>query len=98
MDNEENTINNRKDIYVEVLDSKKKILILASAPHPDIAAFKSVIEQNKNYESEFATMDDMSKVKDISAYDMIILHNLPNNTNSTNIVKVLWTRIFLCCS
>lgn len=87
VDNEENIINNRKDIYVEVLDSKKKILILASAPHPDIAAFKSVIEQNKNYESQFATMDDMSKVKDISAYDMIILHNLPNNTNSTNIVK-----------
>ncbi|MBC7654004.1 MAG: hypothetical protein H7098_05945, partial [Oligoflexus sp.] len=41
--------NNAQTIFVEVLDGKEKILILADAPHPDISAIKQAIESNKNY-------------------------------------------------
>jgi hypothetical protein len=37
------TANNVKDFYVEVLDARTKILLLASAPHPDIAALDEAI-------------------------------------------------------
>lgn len=45
-----NQKNNRAAIYVEVVEGKKKILVVSSSPHPDIKALRSAIEQNSNYE------------------------------------------------
>jgi hypothetical protein len=36
--------NNRQTCFVEVIDSKSDVLLLASAPHPDVAALRSVFE------------------------------------------------------
>lgn len=36
--------NNQQTCFVEVIDSKSNVLLLASAPHPDIAALRSVFE------------------------------------------------------
>jgi hypothetical protein len=47
---EATTKNNRISIFVEVVEGKKKILMIAPAPHPDIKAIRSVVEQNANYE------------------------------------------------
>lgn len=47
---ESNMRNNRKSIFVEVVEGKKKILLIAPAPHPDIKALQEVIEKNPNYE------------------------------------------------
>jgi hypothetical protein len=67
--------NNSWDFYVEVLDSRKKILILAHAPHPDLAALKQSIVTNKNYEAEIAFANDFAG--DFGDYSLIILHGLP---------------------
>jgi uncharacterized pyridoxamine 5'-phosphate oxidase family protein len=74
---EVSTKNNRKDIFIEVLDARQKILILANAPHPDISAFKQIIENNKNYEVTSLYMDKATI--DNQPYDLVILHNLPSN-------------------
>ncbi|NND33907.1 MAG: hypothetical protein HKN76_15060, partial [Saprospiraceae bacterium] len=72
---EKSTINNRKDFFIDVIDARQKILILAASPHPDIAALKTSLEQNKNYEIETATIRKFQgKVDD---FDFIILHQLP---------------------
>jgi hypothetical protein len=47
---ESNLKNNRSSIFVEVIEGKKKILVIAPAPHPDIKALRNVIEKNQNYE------------------------------------------------
>lgn len=47
---EYNTRNNRTSVFVEVVEGKKKILVVASSPHPDIKALREVIEKNSNYE------------------------------------------------
>jgi hypothetical protein len=47
---EANQKNNRTAIYVEVVEGKKKILVVAPAPHPDIKALRAAIEKNSNYE------------------------------------------------
>ena len=47
---ERNTQNNRSSIFVEVVEGKKKILLVAPAPHPDIKALREVISKNSNYE------------------------------------------------
>lgn len=47
---ETNLKNNRASAFVEVVEGKKKILLVARAPNPDIKALRSVIEKNSNYE------------------------------------------------
>jgi hypothetical protein len=48
--NETNTRNNYASIFVEVVEGKKKILLVAPAPHPDVKALRAVAEKNENYE------------------------------------------------
>jgi hypothetical protein len=69
-------INNTRIFYVEVLDARQKILILADGPHPDMAALHRSITSNKNYDvvTAFAG-DNNAKVAD---YDLMIFHNLPS--------------------
>lgn len=71
---EEQLLNNVKHIFVEVLDQKYKILCLAQSPHPDLAAIRSVF--NDNYEVDFAFAKD--GVPDFSSYDLLILHQMPS--------------------
>jgi hypothetical protein len=73
------TSNNSKDIVIEVLDARQKILLLANAPHPDIAALKTSILNNKNYTLDvaFAQRKDVK----INDYNMVIFHNLPSIKN-----------------
>lgn len=47
---ETNLRNNATSIFIEVVEGKKKIVMIAPAPHPDIKALKSVVEKNSNYE------------------------------------------------
>ena len=39
--------NNQQNCYIEIVDTKANILLLADAPHPDIAAIRSVLEIDK---------------------------------------------------
>lgn len=49
--------NNQQTAYVEVVDNKQYILCLSSAPHPDIAAIRSILEEDEQatVESELTT-------------------------------------------
>lgn len=47
---ETNTRNNRGSVFIEVVEGKKKILVVASSPHPDIKALREVVDKNQNYE------------------------------------------------
>ncbi|MEQ8580863.1 MAG: hypothetical protein RIC30_06625 [Marinoscillum sp.] len=48
---ESSYVNNQQDIYIDVIEGKDKILILAPAPHPDINAIRSVLNATSNYET-----------------------------------------------
>lgn len=68
--------NNQQTIFVDVLDGREKVLILADAPHPDISTLKQAIETNKNYEVKVAFADAIpANIKD---YGLIIFHSLPS--------------------
>jgi len=82
--NEVSTKNNVQNIFVDILDSRQKILILANAPHPDISAIKSIIEKNENYETTTAYI--RSFTQSISAFDLVVLHGLPSNNNPANAI------------
>jgi hypothetical protein len=47
---ENNTRNNAASVFIDVVEGRKKIVVIAPAPHPDIKALKAVVEKNSNYE------------------------------------------------
>lgn len=81
---EASPVNNSKDFFVDVLDARQKLLILANAPHPDISALKQTLERNKNYLVTVAYIKDL-KVN-VADFDFVVLHNLPSSTNDASAV------------
>lgn len=77
---EVNNANNVKDVFVEVLENKQKILLLSNAPHPDLAAIKNCIETNQNYEAEIGFAKDFGKK--IAVYNLVIMHQLPSSSSA----------------
>ncbi|MCB9292836.1 MAG: VWA domain-containing protein [Lewinellaceae bacterium] len=76
---EASTANNSKDIFVDVLDARQKILILANSPHPDITALRQALSSNKNYEISTAYAGGLKE--GVATFDFIILHQLPSRSN-----------------
>ena len=78
---ENNLVNNEQDVYVEVMDNKDKILILANSPHPDIHSLEDALSKNKNYKISVSTVAQSANYN-IADYNLLILHNLPSPNNS----------------
>jgi hypothetical protein len=76
VDGEVTLENNVRDIYIQVEESKRKVLMVANAPHPDMAALKDAIESNENFE---VTVQMISNFNDnLNEYQLVILHQLPS--------------------
>jgi hypothetical protein len=72
-------VNNTRDFFIEVLDSRQKVLILADAPHPDVAAIRFSLQQNENYEVDVqmgASFNASTK-----PYSLVVMHQLPSRNN-----------------
>ncbi len=83
--------NNSKDIFIEVLDARQKILVLAAAPHPDLTAIKQSLSNNKNYEVTVAFVTEFKQ--NVADFDFVILHQLPSRTNdATGVLNTIQTR------
>ena len=69
--------NNSKDIFVDILDSRLKILLLGAAPHPDMGAIKQSLDHNPNFDVviKYISSNDFN----IDDFDMLILYQLPSN-------------------
>jgi hypothetical protein len=85
---EDNTRNNSRDFFVEVLDSRKRILIVREVPHPDITALKAMIAGQDNLECEVVNIDEASGK--LAKADLVILHEIPNaNRPALELTKAL---------
>ncbi len=82
------TVNNVQDIFVDVLDARQKILLIANAPHPDLAALRQTISINKNYEVKIAFLDGFRE--NLPDFDFVILHQIPSiSRDATSLLKQL---------
>lgn len=73
-------LNNRREVYIDVIDGRERILLLALSPHPDIKALRTIIEKSKNYELDLRILSTVNSLDDVlqKSYDLIILHQLPD--------------------
>ncbi len=80
VEGEVTTTNNVKDIFIDVLDARQKILIIADSPHPDLTAIRQAVIENKNYEIKIEYAD--RRKANIADYNFVILHQLPSTKNN----------------
>ena len=71
---ERNTANNTREVFVDVLDARQRILLLAEAPHPDISALRRALDANENYETVYAPLARFEG--DVSEVDLVIFHGV----------------------
>lgn len=74
---EKNTKNNTVDFYIDVLENRQQIALIAAAPHPDLAALKTSIESNDNYKVDLLIADDVNPSK-LQNYQLLIVHQIPS--------------------
>ncbi|MBR1766189.1 MAG: hypothetical protein IJ745_04000 [Bacteroidales bacterium] len=80
-ENEVERSNNVLSFYADVIDGRRKALIVGHAPHPDLGALKEAVESNPNYEARVVLAEALQtskvNIKD-SNYSLVFLHNLPS--------------------
>jgi hypothetical protein len=79
---EKSTQNNKQHFYIEVLDNRNQVLLISSAPHPDITAIKSALDKVTNLKVEVATFDTWKNKK--QNYNLIIWHKPGTNFKQEN--------------
>ena len=86
---EENTLeNNSKRIFVDVVDGKQKILLVAPSPHPDLKAISAIVQKNEGFEL-VRNVIGIDNYKDDS-YDLAIIHQAYDRRGVTSrLVKQL---------
>ncbi|MGM0567084.1 MAG: hypothetical protein ACQESX_10040 [Bacteroidota bacterium] len=74
---EENTANNTRNVYIDVIDEQASVLFLAASPHPDLFAMKAAIESRPQYKVTTALIDSFDEA--VTDYDLVVMHQLPSN-------------------
>lgn len=83
---EKNVRNNKSTAFIDVIEGKKKILVVANAPHPDIKALCSIIDKNSNYEMVLHIPDvEETETKNLQPanVDLVIFHQAPDKRGRT---------------
>ena len=77
---EKNTSNNTKSFYIDVIDDRKKILLLFTSPHPDISAIMESLESFDQYKVDtyWYSTNNMESFDytNLDDYSLIIAHQL----------------------
>lgn len=76
VEGESTHLNNQQVAYVDVLDDRRKVLILALAPHPDVAAMRRSLSKLDGYTCAFSLAKDFTG--DVADHDLVVLHQLPS--------------------
>jgi len=83
--------NNVTEFFIEVIDSRQKVLIIAAAPHPDVGAIKEALDQNINFEATVALASDFKG--NIAEFDVFVWHQLPSHSFAADNLITQATRL-----
>ena len=67
--------NNVRDFFIQVLDSRVRITLVAQAPHPDISAIKAAAESSQNFDFNLHWLKD--GMPNLEETDVIVLVQIP---------------------
>lgn len=78
--------NNTLTTYVNVIKNKQRVLILAAAPHPDVAAIKYALEASQNYQV-VSQLHQLGATYNFKENNLIVLHGLPAVQADEDLIK-----------
>jgi hypothetical protein len=87
LENEVTLVNNRTRAFIEVLSSRKRVLVLSGKPHPDLGAISNALASNDMIEVEVVMMNDFKGLP--NPYDLVIMHQLPDDLRSAELFNKL---------
>jgi hypothetical protein len=87
--NEKTLINNTQSFFIDVLDAQQKVLVLAFAPHPDVAAFRMALSKNLNNKVDVFLTSNPKIPQNFSEYNLVVLFQLPDFNNNNTWLKTI---------
>lgn len=87
VEGEQNFGNNSGSFFIDVIDASQRILMLADAPHPDVAAIRSALEKNQGNKVEVRLAKDFVNPIIWEDYNLIIFHQVPGKSNTQRWAK-----------
>ncbi len=79
-------LNNTKTCYVQVIDGRNKILLLADGPHPDMKALERALERDENNKVEVHLLSNWDrKLEDVT---LLVVHS-PGNVVNNEMAKFI---------
>ena len=101
LDGEFTAANNKKVFYINVLDNKINILILAGSPSPDISFIKNSFQTDENFKVHSLTQISQDKFLEqgnpdrlIDSADILFLIGFPSKETSGNFLNKVRDKIF----
>ncbi len=91
--------NNSESASVRVLDTKRKVLLLAAGPGPDLTALRTVLEADANIELTTRTQRapgsfyEGGLVDDLSQYDLVVLAGYPGRAADPSVAARVATAV-----
>lgn len=67
--------NNQYDVFIEIVESKKKVLIVSAITHPDVRAIQSALAGIEEYEVDIVKPEDV--YENINPYHLVIYYQYP---------------------
>ena len=87
IEGEKTLSNNIYEFYIQVVDDRKKVQIVAHSIHPDINAIIQAIDHSENYATAFQLAEEWKTENNKSG--LTILHGIPANIQEFNQAKQL---------
>ncbi|MCX6282718.1 MAG: hypothetical protein NTW31_00555, partial [Bacteroidetes bacterium] len=79
--------NNKRDFYIEVLESRIRVALVYESPHPDIAAISSALGSSAKF--NVTQINPSELLKNPKDFDLYIFYQLPSVTGTADISKLL---------
>ena len=76
---ETNPGNNRRDVFVEVLEQRQNVLLVAPSPHPDLKALRAILEKNENGKLTLWLQSEGTPFPASQRFDLVVVHQFPEN-------------------
>lgn len=90
LNQEKNISNNVFKIYIDVIDSRYNILILKDRNSPDISAYKSSIERNRNYKIDIKDISDNIVIQKYQLVVIFGVRNIPSSILSNDVPLLIF--------
>ncbi len=84
---ERNVSNNLRQFYIEVIENRKHIAVVATSPSPDVAALREALKKIDAYEVSFLSSSSAAPLTNKTELAVVFLQPFANATALKNVLK-----------